>query len=56
MQPLVCNCYQETLSVANSQPPSGPLRQRVQIKAFLPGLSSLPASGPVDELGSPRTG
>ena len=52
MQPLVCNSYQETLSVANSQPPSGPCGRECRLRPSSQGPLGPPASGPVDELGS----
>lgn len=56
MQPLVCNSYQETLSVANSQPPSGPCGRECRLGPSSQGPLGPPASGPVDELGSLGTG
>ena len=53
MQPLVCNSYQETLSVANSQCPSG---RECRLRPSPRGPLGPPASGPVDELGSLGTG
>lgn len=56
MQPLACNCYQETLSVANSQPPSGPCGRECRLRPSPRGPLGLPASGLVDELGGLGTG
>ena len=43
MQPLACNCYQETLSVANSQPPSGPCGRECRLRPSPRGPLGLPA-------------